>query len=172
MECLYTNTTGSANIGIGHQALYFNVSGLRNIGIGYQSLLFTTSSYNAAIGYMSGFTLTGATYNSFLGYNAGYNANQLATAANSMGLGANTFTNRSNQIVIGDASVVETQLRTGVYIGSTSTTAHTAPTARLHIAAGTASASTAPIKLTSGTLMTNPESGALEFDGTDFWISI
>lgn len=37
------------------------------------------------------------------------------------------------------------------------------PTSSLHIKAGTASAGTAPIKLTSGTLMTNPEAGAIEF---------
>jgi len=54
-----------------------------------------------------------------------------------------------------------------VYLGGSS-----APTAKLHIAAGTASANTAPIKLTSGTVNTTPESGAIEFDGTDFWLSI
>jgi len=37
------------------------------------------------------------------------------------------------------------------------------PTATLHLKAGTASASSAPIKLTSGTLMTTPEAGAIEF---------
>ncbi len=39
----------------------------------------------------------------------------------------------------------------------------TATTARLHIAGGTAAAGTAPLKLTSGTLMTTPEAGAVEF---------
>jgi hypothetical protein len=37
------------------------------------------------------------------------------------------------------------------------------PTAVLHLKAGTATASTAPIKLTSGTLLTTPEIGSLEF---------
>lgn len=37
------------------------------------------------------------------------------------------------------------------------------PTAKLHLPAGTASASTAPLKLTSGTLNTTPEAGAVEF---------
>ncbi len=40
------------------------------------------------------------------------------------------------------------------------------PTAALHLKAGTAAASTAPLKFTSGALMTTPEDGALEFDGT------
>lgn len=39
----------------------------------------------------------------------------------------------------------------------------TAPTAMLHLKAGTATASTAPIKLTSGTLNTTAEAGAIEF---------
>lgn len=43
------------------------------------------------------------------------------------------------------------------------------PAAVLHIKAGTTSASTAPIKLTSGSLMTTPEAGAIEFDGTHFY---
>lgn len=43
------------------------------------------------------------------------------------------------------------------------------PTATLHIKAGTASASTAPIKLTSGTNLTAAEAGAIEFDGTDLF---
>lgn len=39
----------------------------------------------------------------------------------------------------------------------------TTPAAKLHIAAGSTSASTAPIKLTSGSLMTTAEVGAIEF---------
>jgi hypothetical protein len=41
------------------------------------------------------------------------------------------------------------------------------PTARLHIAAGTATASTAPLKFTSGTNLTTAEAGAMEFNGTN-----
>jgi hypothetical protein len=39
----------------------------------------------------------------------------------------------------------------------------TSPNAVLHLKAGTATAGTAPLKLTSGTLMTTPEAGAIEF---------
>lgn len=42
----------------------------------------------------------------------------------------------------------------------------TAPTAVIHIKAGTATASTAPLKLTSGTDLTVAEAGAFEYDGT------
>ena len=45
----------------------------------------------------------------------------------------------------------------------------TTPTAVLHIKAGTAAASTAPLKLTSGTLNTTPEAGTIEYDGSHFY---
>jgi hypothetical protein len=41
------------------------------------------------------------------------------------------------------------------------------PTATLHLKAGTATAGTAPIKLTAGVNLTAPEAGAVEYDGTD-----
>jgi len=47
----------------------------------------------------------------------------------------------------------------------------TGPTAVLHLKAGTATAGTAPFKLTSGVVNTTAEAGALEWDGTDLWIS-
>lgn len=49
------------------------------------------------------------------------------------------------------------------YFGGNLGIGQTAPTARLEIAAGTTAASTAPIKLTSGSLMTTAEVGAIEF---------
>jgi len=41
--------------------------------------------------------------------------------------------------------------------------------ARLHLGAGTATASTAPLKFTSGTNLTTPEAGVVEYDGTEFY---
>lgn len=45
------------------------------------------------------------------------------------------------------------------------------PTAMLHLKAGTATASTAPLKFNSGTNLTSPEAGAMEFDGTNLYFS-
>lgn len=42
----------------------------------------------------------------------------------------------------------------------------TAPTARLMLAAGAAAANSGPMKFTSGTNLTTPEAGAVEYDGT------
>jgi hypothetical protein len=51
-----------------------------------------------------------------------------------------------------------------MYIGG-----NTAPTATLHLIAGTTTANTAPIKLTSGANLTTPENGAIEYDGTHLY---
>lgn len=73
----------------------------------------------------------------------------------------------SGSFTISDMLPVLTMARTGkVGIGTTS------PTAVLHLKAGTATASTAPLKMTAGTVNTTPEAGAIEFDGTDLFISI
>lgn len=48
----------------------------------------------------------------------------------------------------------------------------TVPTATLHLKAGTATANTAPLKLTSGINLTTPEDGAVEYNGTHFYGTI
>jgi hypothetical protein len=48
----------------------------------------------------------------------------------------------------------------------------TTPTAVLHLKAGTATAGTAPIKLTAGTNLTTPENGAFEFNGTNLYFTV
>ena len=47
----------------------------------------------------------------------------------------------------------------------------TAPTADLHIKAGVATAEGAPLKFTSGTNLTTPENGAMEYDGTSLYFT-
>jgi hypothetical protein len=47
----------------------------------------------------------------------------------------------------------------------------TTPTANIHIKAGTSTASTAPLKFTSGTNLGTPEAGAVEFDGTNYFVT-
>jgi len=169
----YTNSTGYYNTFIGMNAGRTNSTGYYNTFLGVNAGRTNSTGYhNTFIGMNAGYTNSTGYYNTFLGVNAGYNANQLATATNSMGLGYGTFTTRNNQIVIGDHNIVETQIRANVYIGSTSSTSHTQPTAKLHIAAGSASANTAPLKLTSGTLLTTPEVGAIEFNNDNFYATI
>lgn len=47
----------------------------------------------------------------------------------------------------------------------------TTPTAVLHLKAGAAAASSAPFKFTSGTNLTTPEAGAVEFDGNSLFFT-
>lgn len=66
----------------------------------------------------------------------------------------------TNGLIVGSSQLV---INNGVGVGTTS------PTAKLHLAAGTAAAGTAPLKLTAGTNLTTPEPGAIEFDGTSLF---
>lgn len=47
----------------------------------------------------------------------------------------------------------------------------TTPTATLHLKAGTTLANSSPLKFTTGANMTTPENGAVEFDGTDLFLT-
>ncbi|MEI7529946.1 MAG: hypothetical protein WCK76_13505 [Elusimicrobiota bacterium] len=66
-------------------------------------------------------------------------------------------------LAVGDAyAAVVNKLAVGSY---------TSPTALVQLAAGTAAAGTAPLKLTEGVDLAAPEAGALEFDGTNLEFS-
>jgi len=48
----------------------------------------------------------------------------------------------------------------------------TNPTSKLHLPAGTATANTSPLKFTSGTALTTPEDGAVEYHGSHLYFTI
>lgn len=58
------------------------------------------------------------------------------------------------------------------YAGNSKFGATTAPTAKVDIAAGTAAAGTAPLKLAAGVNLTTPETGTFEFDGTNLYFTV
>ncbi len=62
-----------------------------------------------------------------------------------------------------------------VYINSSSLNTgfggNTAPEAKLHPAAGTATANTAPLKFTAGTNLSSPENGAVEYDANNYFVT-
>jgi hypothetical protein len=65
-----------------------------------------------------------------------------------------------------NGTVVSTMADGGnLFLGGTTSS----PTAKLHLGAGTATASTAPLKFTSGTNLTTAEAGAIEYDGSSFY---
>jgi hypothetical protein len=75
-------------------------------------------------------------------------------------------------VVVGSAVTLSSsgiQVSGGVYASGSVGIGFTNPTANVHIKAGTATASTAPLKFTSGTNLTTAEAGTIEYDGTSFF---
>jgi hypothetical protein len=104
---------------------------------------------------------------SIVGYNLGGSLKWYLTAGDGMGNIARLVMRDgggSDAVKI-DAGGVSYLNGGNVGIGTTS------PTAVLHLKAGTASANTAPLKFTSGTNLTTPEAGAMEWNGTNLFIT-
>ena len=165
----YSNTTGYYNVFAGTSAGYSNTTGYNNVFVGYLAGYSNTTGHNNVfVGYFAGrYLADGATANEtsntsiFIGndtraLSAG-NANQIVIGSGAIGKGSNT-------VVLGNTSIIGTYLMGKVSVGITST-----PTALIHIAAGTATAGTASLKIDPGTLLSTPESGAIESDGTKFY---
>jgi Carbohydrate esterase, sialic acid-specific acetylesterase len=144
---LTLSTTGWAGNGVG------------SFGGGLLQLISTSTAF------------TGSAINNLAAISAGAsNSNSsvttvgLYTAINSVGT---TSTNIGAYYDVSSATnnyaiIVNTGL---VGIGAT------APTAKIHIGAGTATASTAPLKFTSGTNLTTAEAGAVEYDGSNIYFT-
>jgi hypothetical protein len=95
--------------------------------------------------------------------------NSAGTLTNTFGIHvgditSGTQTNKAYSLYISDQN-------SRSYINSNTGFGVLDPTARLHLAAGTATASTAPLKFTSGTNLTTAEAGAMEFNGTNLFFS-
>lgn len=79
---------------------------------------------------------------------------------------ANTISPTDDGTSIQIKGALSTDNNIGIGVSGASITAH------LHISAGSITAGTAPIKLISGPVMTTPETGAFEFDGTNLFFTI
>ena len=174
-DSLASLTTTHQNTGFGRRALYAcignnncafgNLAG-EDIDTGNYHTVFgsgagsniTSSDGNVCIGINAGATITTGGLNTIIGYLADVTTNSIA---NSIAIGANASVAASNSAVIGASG-------TAVKVGINMTT----PTARLHLPAGTATAGTGPLKLTSGTNLTTPEDGVFEYNGTDLFFTV
>lgn len=78
-----------------------------------------------------------------------------------------TFTRKWNTRFVGNGMI---GIGGSLYIGDNNV--QTAATAKLHLAAGTASANTAPLKFTTGTSLTSAEAGAVEYTTDDLFFTI
>ena len=83
----------------------------------------------------------------------------VTTTANIFVIGASTAGTQNYAILV-NGGVVRFDGKLSLGLAATSTTA------KLHIAGGSATAGTAPLKLTAGTNLTTPEAGALEYNNT------
>lgn len=110
---LLANKYGTTNTAVGFAALSAVVDTDSNTAIGASSLNATTGSQNCALGLSSGLSLTTGSNNVFIGYNSGNNVSQLVTAANSIAIGATTFTTASNSVVIGNGSMTTVAFGSG-----------------------------------------------------------
>lgn len=181
---LVGNTTGVDNVGVGNETLAAsttvsgqtavgswsgrNLTGERNTALGAYALQGGTGSTgirNTAFGHSTGTAITSGSRNLFMGASVGVSvtsgSDNILLGYNVQNLSATT----NNHLNIGNALYGDLSAkRIGV---ATVTT----PTARMHLPAGVATASGAPMKINAGALMTTPEAGAIEFDGTDLYIT-
>lgn len=74
---------------------------------------------NLAIGYSAGRSLSEGLSNTFIGHQSGFNASQKVDPTNTVAIGADSFTTKDNQAVIGADTITETLLRGEVVVTTT-----------------------------------------------------
>lgn len=111
-------SSGADNTGIGGFNFVNATTASNMVALGLSALELTTGGGNVGIGPYAGRFNTTGTNNIWLGYNAGNGSPQANNLSNSMALGVSSTTTRSNQIVLGNSSHVETQLRQGVVVNT------------------------------------------------------
>ena len=184
-------TTGQYNTAIGSIALDATTDGMHNVAVGYGVLTASTSDdHNTAIGYGVFSQLNGGSDNIGIGYRAGSSvttgSGNIIIHVNQSGV-AGTISSGSNNILIGYNNSIpsatgsnQLNIQNAIYgtnNSGTGTTVSTgkiglyvpAPSARLHLPAGTATA--APLKLTTGTALTTPEDGAVEYHSSHLYFT-
>jgi len=100
----------------------------------------------------------------------GFRAQAETTGAHLTFMNGNAAITYGSLAINSNADIVLTQNNSAKYIllsGGNVGIQTTSPSARLHLPAGSATAGTAPLKLTSGTVNTTPEAGTLEFTNSE-----
>ena len=179
--CFWIGTSAIGNTSLGASAGYNFSTGTYNVfvgmeaGYGYGSEPYTGADYNVCVGYRSGYRLTnGSDNNTLVGAYAG---DHLTTGDGNVLLGyyaGSAITTESNLLYVANSSSgAGSTLLTGDFAtGSIGIgMAPASITARLHLPAGTATASTAPLKFMDGVLLGTAEEGAFEFDVSTMWMT-
>ena len=159
--------TTTADVGIRTSSPAYNLD-IRNTttnsqvhisGQGADSGLYLTSAGSA-----NGFMSMGSAYSGALWV-------AKSTAASVIGGGSGAFLFYTNTGLIAGDTYTPTSRMIILATGEVGVRTIT-PTAALHIGAGVAAVNGAPLKLTAGTNLTTPESGAFEFDGTNLYFTV
>jgi hypothetical protein len=161
---------GAGNVMTGANNNYFGSNAGRSLSSGSDNV-----AIGANAGFVSGVVAATGSNNVFIGRSTASNITASAAAANVIiGNGIHLpVTSGSNQLAISNlifglgASSTGTTIPTGGRVGICLAT----PTATLHLRAGAAAASGAPLKFESGTNLTTPEAGAMEWNGTNLFLT-
>ena len=157
-----SNTTSDDNVGVGYYSLQSNTSGTQNTALG---------TYAGQTGILANANTTGSN-NTYVGYGSGPGTS--TQLSNSMALGSGSRVTASNQVVIGNISVVQTLLNGNVGIGVTS------PQAALDVVATGVSSSiivprdttaNRPTTLVNGMIRYNTTTTLFEFYQNGGWVN-
>lgn len=132
---MYSTTNGYDCVAIGASSMSLGSANIESNAVGKYALYQVSGGYsNVANGFAAGRSLTtGSGDNTFIGWQAGYNGSQKTDAKNSMALGSGAYTTVDNQVVVGNESIVETQLKGSVVSGQLASLATTATDGFLYI---------------------------------------
>ncbi len=169
----WDDTNNRLAIGTATPSTNTGVTTLGNVNASY----FGTQSRNLSAGTVAtnGFRIQNDTvnYGDFRVFSSGHSTNPNVAVLNSTLANGLVITTESTQPINirntfgGTAKDLAAFTNTGVGIYGV-----TAPTARLHLPAHTTAAGSAPLKFTTGTAMTTPEDGSLEYHSSHLWFTI
>lgn len=157
--------TGVSPIGKITNGTVFNIAGFSKQATGSPSLLIDSHIGLAVQNLGSGAGSGGYTNNYSTGI-AIANQSGAAVANYNLHLGTTSINFGGSYSIINESTFQNIHAGKSFFGGTTS------PTAQVHLTAGTASANTAPLKFTSGTLLTSAEAGAVEFLTDDYYATI
>lgn len=176
-------TNGRVGIGTTSPASLLQINGTPGtvaagltLGDGDSGLMETADDILALAiaGNINGYRFNSAGFKSTAAYGEnGFNIILGSASATAPVYSFGTDTNTGIGHVDSDVLSLITNGQSRIYIDSTGNVGigTTGPTAYLHLKAGTATAGTAPLKLTAGTNLGTTEAGAIEYDGTHLYFS-
>jgi hypothetical protein len=159
-----------------------------SIVVGAQNTVYPLGAATAGSGSLDAYGAQNVIFNT-IGSTTTYSdiyGSQSSIGAPLFGTGTMTFTNGYNFHVADNSAGITATNMYGLYIEPLTAATNnygiisltnlngfgvSVPTSIIHLAAGTATASTAPLKFTTGTLLTVPETGAMEYASEFFYLT-